>query len=49
MTFTVVYLPGAEQQLAELWLNAPDHDAVTDASDRIDRVFQTCEFYLSLP
>jgi hypothetical protein len=38
MKFTVVYLPSAENQLAELWLAADDKDAVRTAADEIDRL-----------
>jgi hypothetical protein len=38
MKFTVVYLSSAEQQLADLWLKATDPQAVTAASNQIDRL-----------
>lgn len=41
MKFTVAYLPEAEQQLADLWLNATDPTAVTNASGHIDRMLAT--------
>ena len=37
MKYTVVYLPSAEQQLADLWLKSADPTAVTRASDQIDQ------------
>jgi hypothetical protein len=37
MRWTVVYLPDAEAQLADLWTRAGDRQAVADASDRLDR------------
>ena len=37
MSFTVVWMPDALTQLAELWTNAPDQGAVTAASHRIDQ------------
>jgi hypothetical protein len=40
MRFHVNWLPNAEQELAEIWLNAPDRSAVTWASDQIDRRLQ---------
>ncbi len=40
MKYTVVYLPSAEQQLAELWLKAADPAAVTLASDKIDQLLK---------
>jgi hypothetical protein len=36
MNFTVTYKPSAEQDLADLWLNALDRQAVTDAANHID-------------
>ena len=36
MRYNVVYLPVAEDQLADLWIRAADRQAVSDASDRID-------------
>ena len=40
MKFTVVYLPSAEQQLADLWLKAADPASVSRASDKIDRLLE---------
>jgi hypothetical protein len=40
MRWTVVYLPDAEAQLADLWTRASDRQAVTDASDRLDRLLR---------
>jgi len=40
MIFTVTYKPSAEQELANIWLQAPDHRAVTDAANRIDVLFR---------
>jgi hypothetical protein len=37
MRYTVVWLPGAEATLTNLWLNAPDQRAVAEASNRLDR------------
>src|SRR2546426_1104310 len=37
MTFTVTYKPSAEQELADVWINAPDRQAVTAAANRIDQ------------
>ena len=37
MSWTVVYRPAAERDLAELWLRAPDRNAVAAAADAIDR------------
>jgi hypothetical protein len=36
MRYTVTWLPVALDQLALVWVNAPDRQAVTDAVDRID-------------
>jgi len=36
MRYTVVWLPPARAALANLWLQAPDRQAVADASDRLD-------------
>ena len=37
MRYTVVYDPAAENQLADIWMRAPDPNAVEDASNDIDR------------
>jgi plasmid stabilization system protein ParE len=36
MKFTVVWVPSAERDLADLWNKAPDRAAVTAAADTID-------------
>jgi ParE toxin of type II toxin-antitoxin system, parDE len=36
MIFTVIWQPETENDLADLWLNAPDRDAVTRAANQID-------------
>lgn len=41
MTYTVTYKPSAEAELADLWINAPDRQAVTDAANRIDALLRT--------
>jgi hypothetical protein len=41
MHFTVVWLPGAENDLARVWMQAVDRDAVTRASHTIDRLLRT--------
>jgi hypothetical protein len=41
MTYTVVYDPYAEQELTNIWLTAPNPQAVTDASNLIDRELRT--------
>jgi hypothetical protein len=40
MSWTVNWLPDAEQELADSWLNAPDRDAVTHAAQTIDELLQ---------
>lgn len=37
MNWTVVWLPNAEDELAELWLAAPDRELVTLAVEQIDK------------
>jgi hypothetical protein len=37
MPYTVIWAPAAEDKLAEIWLEAPDQQAVADAANRIDR------------
>jgi hypothetical protein len=37
MRWTVVWDARAQDQLARLWMNAPDRQAVAESSDRIDR------------
>ena len=36
MKFTVLWVPSAERQLAQLWLDAEDRSSVRDAADRLD-------------
>ncbi len=36
MNYTVVWRPTAEQALAQIWTDAVDRQAVTDAADLID-------------
>jgi hypothetical protein len=36
--YTVEWLPGAEQELADIWLAAPDRSAVTRAEATITRL-----------
>ena len=40
MRCTVVWDPDTQDELARLWLNAPDPQAVADAADKIDRLLQ---------
>ncbi len=37
MKYTVSWLPQAQDELADLWVQATDRQAVTGAADRIDR------------
>lgn len=41
MLFYVSYVQRAQNQLAAIWLNASDRNAVTKASDRIDRLLRS--------
>jgi hypothetical protein len=36
MTYEVIWLPAALDELAAIWLDAPDRTAVTVASQRVD-------------
>jgi plasmid stabilization system protein ParE len=38
MTYVVRYSRGASDELADIWTHAPDRNAVTAASDRIDKL-----------
>lgn len=40
MSYTVRYLPDAEQELAALWMDSSKRDAVTQAAHRIDKQLQ---------
>ena len=40
MNYRVIWVPRAEQELAELWLNAPNRDAVTRAAQEIDELLR---------
>ncbi len=39
--FTVVWLRSANDQLAQIWLDASDRSAVSSAADRIDQTLAT--------
>ena len=41
MKFTVVWLPRAEQELAEVWDRSTDRAAVTRSADRTDRLLSS--------
>lgn len=36
--YTVVWSPEAEARLAEIWMNFPDHQAIADAANAMDRL-----------
>jgi hypothetical protein len=36
MRYTVIWQPSAEQELADLWMNAEDRNVITEAADQID-------------
>ena len=38
MKWTVVYRPPAKDELANIWINTPDPQAVDNAADEIDRI-----------
>lgn len=38
MKWTVIYRPPAQDELANIWLDAPDPQAVANAADGIDRI-----------
>jgi plasmid stabilization system protein ParE len=38
MPYTVVWLPTAQNELARIWLQAPDKQRVTAAANRIDQM-----------
>lgn len=40
MTYTVVWKRSAEAELADLWLNAPDQNAVALAANTADALFR---------
>ncbi len=42
MRFTVTWDPPAEAELTNLWLNAPDQQAIADAAD--EQVFHVAVF-----
>jgi hypothetical protein len=44
MIYSVVWFPTAENQLAALWLNAPDRDVVRRSADALDAELQQDPF-----
>ena len=41
MNYTVVWKPPAEEELARLWIDAPERDLVAQAADRIDQLLKS--------
>jgi hypothetical protein len=41
MSYTVVWLPVAENQLARLWTNFADRQAIADAADALDDLLRS--------
>ena len=41
MNFVVLWMPTAIDTLADTWMSAPDRDAITEASQRIDILLAT--------
>ena len=41
MRCTVVWVPPAKSELARIWTEAPDKQAVTDAADEFDRLLRS--------
>jgi hypothetical protein len=44
MKFTVVWRPEAEEELAQLWVDAPDPNAVTRAANSLDAALRRDPF-----
>ena len=40
MRYTVTWTPSAQDELADIWMSAPDRQAVTAAQHRIDRTLR---------
>jgi plasmid stabilization system protein ParE len=40
MSWTVIWLPDAEQELADIWLNASDRASITRAAHIIDQILK---------
>jgi plasmid stabilization system protein ParE len=41
MTYTVIWRPSAEQKLTQVWIDATDRQAITDAANTIDTLLRT--------
>jgi len=41
MSYTVLWKPAAQQELAQLWINAADRSALAAAADLIDALLKT--------
>ena len=42
MRFTVVWQPHAEQELAEIWQQSANREAVSAAANRMEQLLRTC-------
>lgn len=40
MKYSVVWSPEAEQELARLWIGAPNRDAITNAANSVDLILR---------
>ena len=40
MKFSVLWTPAAERDLADIWLNAPDREAIRSAADTLDSLLR---------
>jgi hypothetical protein len=40
MRFTLIWKPAAERRLAQIWIEAGDRKAITDAANAIDRALR---------
>lgn len=49
MKYATTWTPEAENGLAEAWLHAPDRDAITAASHRLDRALSILPLTLGIP
>jgi len=49
MTFTVIWIPAAEDALSALWTAGPDRSSISAAADRIDRLLRHDPQLLGVP
>jgi hypothetical protein len=47
MIYTVTWKPAAQNDLANIWMAAPDRLAVTQSADRIDAILRTDPYTFS--